>query len=301
MAEAAVETGKDTAAGLLSAVSQTVVGYPFNTVKVRMQVTKGQFSSPLHCAADLLRDEGLVGMYRGVMPMLFGQQLANIALFGTYQRARRLLDNEYAFVGGSGQTVGKAWTIPIAGCLAGIANSFILCPVELVAVRLQIQNMAHTGDTIISRTNYKGPIDCLRQIVAHEGITRVFTGIGPTMAREAVGVTCWFSAYELARWSAYQRSGGKPIPGWQTALCGTAGGVAFWSVAFPLDTAKSRLQAQGKSSVNTYKGVADCLRRVHKEEGMRALYQGYSAAVVRAGFVGAAVFWTYEVVRGALG
>jgi hypothetical protein len=79
------------------------------------------------------------------------------------------------------------------------------------------------------------------------------------------------------------------------------GGVAFWSVAYPFDTVKSRLQAQGPTSINPYTGIIDCLVRVSKEEGLLALYQGYSTAVVRASFVGAAVFYTYELTRSALG
>jgi solute carrier family 25 carnitine/acylcarnitine transporter 20/29 len=161
--------------------------------------------------------------------------------------------------------------------------------------------MSLASDSTIHQTHYKGPIDCLRQIVAKDGWSRVFTGLKPTMVRESIGVTCWFSAYEGARRWFYQKNGGVLPSGWQIALCGTAGGVAFWSVAYPFDTVKSRLQAQGPTSVNPYKGVVDCLVRVAKEEGPVALYQGYSTAVVRASFVGAAVFYTYEVVRSALG
>jgi solute carrier family 25 carnitine/acylcarnitine transporter 20/29 len=98
--QAATETTKDTAAGIASAVSQTLVGYPFNTVKVRLQVSApGQFRGPIHCAAELLKKEGLGGMYKGMAPMMLGQQLTNITLFATYQRIRRLLDPNYAFVG----------------------------------------------------------------------------------------------------------------------------------------------------------------------------------------------------------
>ena len=306
--ESSFRTAKDSVAGLASAVSQTIVGQPFNTVKVRMQVALGQPHGPLGCALGILRNEGVAGFYRGAVPMLLGQQFTNIALFGTYQRVRRALEPEYAFVGSSGSggscdgaSSGKRSRIAAAGCVAGIVNSFILCPVELVTVRLQVQNMSQSsGGSTLQRTNYRGPIDCLRQIVAEEGLARVFTGIRPTMAREAVGVTCWFSAYEAARRSCQRWTGADPI-GWQVALCGMFGGVSFWAVAFPLDVVKSRLQTQGPSSVRPYTGVLDCLGRVCREEGTMALYRGYSTAVVRSAFVGAAVFSTYEAARAALG
>jgi hypothetical protein len=98
--KAAVETAKDTTSGIASAVSQTLVGYPFNTVKVRMQVAAaGRFRSPMHCCVEILQKEGVGGLYKGMAPMMIGQQLTNITLFATYQRIRRLLDPSYAFVG----------------------------------------------------------------------------------------------------------------------------------------------------------------------------------------------------------
>ena len=300
-----MRTAKDSAAGLLSAVSQTVVGQPFNTVKVRMQVASGPpLDGPLSLAASILRSEGVGGFYRGALPMLLGQQVTNITLFATYQQVRRFLEPDYAFVGSRrrhSNTCGSHSSIAAAGFVAGIANSFILCPVELVTVRLQVQSMGRPSRASgVQCTNYRGPVDCLRQVIAQEGLARVFTGLRPTMAREAVGVTCWFSAYEAARRNFQQRTGADPV-GWQVAVCGTAGGVSFWSVAFPLDVAKSRLQTQGPTSVRLYTGVIDCLGCVVREEGVSALYSGYSTAVVRAAFVGAAVFSTYETVRAALG
>lgn len=301
-----MKTAKDSAAGLLSAVSQTVVGQPFNTVKVRMQVASRPLHGPVSLAASILRSEGVGGFYKGALPMLLGQQVTNITLFATYQRVRRMLEPDYAFVGSSSGHVEacdrhRSIAIAAAGFVAGVANSFILCPVELVTVRLQVQSMGRSSSGgVVQCTNYSGPVDCMRQVIAEEGVRRVFTGLRPTMAREAIGVTCWFSAYEAARRNFEQRTGGDPV-GWQVAVCGTAGGVSFWTVAFPLDVVKSRLQTQGPTSVRSYTGVIDCLGCVMREEGVSALYSGYSTAVVRAGFVGAAVFSTYETVRAALG
>ena len=115
-------------------------------------------------------------------------------------------------------------------------------------------------------------------------------------------LTTAFSSQAMSphRWAFFQYNGRAP-EGWQVALCGTCGGVSFWSIAFPLDTAKSRLQTQKAGCVNNYSGVINCLSRVVREEGAAALYKGYSTAVVRAAFVGAAVFSTYELARSALG
>lgn len=303
-----LEAAKDTLAGAVSAVAQTAVGHPFNTVKIRLQVAGGGarsgFAGPVACAAALLRAEGPRALYAGMGSMLVGQQLTNITLFGSYQLCRRLLADDYAYVGAAPrpQRQQLSWAIPVAGCAAGLTNSFILCPVELVAVRLQIQSLAGAGGSAASTlvTHYSGPLDCLRQMVAADGVAALYNGLRPTFAREAVGVTCWFSAYEVAR-AAFIRSNGEAPAGWQIAVCGGCGGLGFWGTAFPLDTVKSRLQTQNARHPNAYRGVVDALRRIVREEGWLTLYNGYSTALVRAACTGGSVFFAYEYARALLG
>lgn len=57
------------------------------------------------------------------------------------------------------------------------------------------------------------------------------------------------------------------------------------SGTFPIDTSKTRLQIQGqkfdaKYSKMKYRGMIDCIVKIAKEEGVRALYAGYVLNVV---------------------
>ena len=88
-----------------------------------------------------VRTNGVPGLYRGFTSMLFGQQLVNIVKFSAYQHFRRVLDPAYTYMGnaasGASSATHRAWHVPAAACASGVVNSFILCPVELVKVRLQ--------------------------------------------------------------------------------------------------------------------------------------------------------------------
>jgi solute carrier family 25 carnitine/acylcarnitine transporter 20/29 len=129
----------------------------------------------------------------------------------------------------------------------------------------------------------------------------MFNGLRPTAAREVVGVTCWFSAYESARDVFFRNNQGNPPHSWQIAVCGGCGGLGFWGVAFPLDTVKSRLQTQDPRHTNAYRGLTDAFCRIVREEGVRALYRGYNTALIRALCTGGSVFFAYELSRKALG
>ena len=303
-----VQVSKDTVAAVASACTQTMVGFPFNTVKVRLQLGGNVYKSTLQCALHIIKNDGVFGLYKGLTSMLLGQQLTNVTLLASYSQYRRFFDASYEFVGSNNNSQENFWTIPVAGCFAGITNAFALCPAELVSVRLQTQNHQSSGASRMSKleTRYSGPIDCVKQIVRANGVRRgLFTGLWPTIAREAVGCTFWFSAYETSRkyfvTQVLPAENRNELFGYEIALCGMCSGVSFWTMAFPFDTAKSRLQTQRSTGSGVYNGVFDCICRVAKEEGVKALYKGYGVAVVRAALTGSSVFFTYEQIRSALG
>ena len=60
-------------AGVFSGIAKLSVGHPFDTIKVRMQTSQNaQFNGPLDCLMKTVRNEGLVGVYKGATPPLVG-------------------------------------------------------------------------------------------------------------------------------------------------------------------------------------------------------------------------------------
>ena len=72
-------------------------------------------------------------------------------------------------------------------------------------------------------------------------------------------------------------------------------------VTIPIDTAKVRLQIQGQMTFPKgyvpYKGLSNTLLRIGKEEGLRGLFKGASAGVMRQCFYGTTRLALYEPVR----
>ena len=336
----AAKSSKDSIAGMISAVSQTVVGHPVSltritpsslppahlttfphrlpdppspcapqadTVKVRLQTdTLGRYRGPIHCLRCILRSDSIGGLYRGFASMLFGQQLVNIVKFSSYQHFRRVLNPEYRYMGsshGGASVVGhRGWHVPAAAAASGFVNAFILCPVELVKVRLQAAFMTETEGH--GARAAQGSLACARDLIATHGVARgLYSGLGATIARESVGVTCWLTGYETARRRLVREDGTMTLP--RMALAGSCGGSSFWIVAFPLDTVKTRLQQQafgtGPTGRVPYRGIADCLARIVREEGATSLYRGWSTSIFRAGcLVAPSIIVTYELARRVL-
>lgn len=180
-------------------------------------------------------------------------------------------------------------SVALGGFIAGAAQTTIMTPVELVKIRLQLQNKGQLTDSC------KGPSLVIRNILKREGLRGIFRGYGITVLRDAPGHGVYFWTYEYIR--------EKLHPGCrkscEESLCTmlTAGGLAgvvSWIQSYPFDLVKTRLQAQTPSSVK-YKGMLHCLTKSIREEGFDVLWRGLGTTVGRAFVVNGAVFAAYEI------
>jgi solute carrier family 25 (mitochondrial carnitine/acylcarnitine transporter), member 20/29 len=99
---------------------------------------------------------------------LAGVAAVNSLLFAVYGSSLRKIS--------SNSDVPSVSAIFAAGCISGFVNGFVSCPIELVKIRLQNQTNWTGG--------YKGPVDCVRKIVAKQGMRGMYKGFGTTLLRE---------------------------------------------------------------------------------------------------------------------
>ena len=79
----------------------------------------------------------------------------------------------------------------------------------------------------------------------------------------------------------------------EIAAAGFMSAIPTTLVAAPVERAKVLLQIQGQGKITTqYKGVFDVLRHLYKEGGIRSVFRGSVATVIRDG-PGSAAFVAY--------
>ncbi|KAA0198777.1 Brain mitochondrial carrier protein short-inserted form [Fasciolopsis buskii] len=99
----------------------------------------------------------------------------------------------------------------------------------------------------------------------------------------------------------------KPL-GWRPFVYGGTAAIFAESCTFPIDTSKTRLQIQGemvtgtakKFSGGTYRGMFHCIYSIGKHEGVRPLYRGLSAAILRQLIYGTIKFGMYNHMKRAI-
>jgi mitochondrial ornithine carrier protein len=85
MAGQGKEALKDIVFGSFAGIVGKVIEYPFDTVKVRLQAQPNhlplRYTGPLDCFRQSLRQDGVVGLYRGISAPLFGAAVETSSLF----------------------------------------------------------------------------------------------------------------------------------------------------------------------------------------------------------------------------
>lgn len=257
----------DFVAGCLGGCAGVIVGHPFDTIKVRLQTQDGsspKYKGSIDCFKSILKTEKMSGLYRGMSSPMAGVALVNAVVFGVYGNAQKRLGD-------------SVWAHGACGALAGAVQSAISSPVELAKTRLQIQ-----GDSG-GRALYKGPLDCLRQLVKAEGYRGAFRGLGSTILRDTPAFGVYFASYEMM----VRAGAGGPV---SLMAAGGLAGVFSWMASYPLDVIKSRLQVDGMRGPRRYNGLWDCAVQSYRQEGLPVFMRGLNSTLLRAFPTNAAIF-----------
>jgi len=276
----------DFVAGSLGATASVYVGQPLDTLKVKMQTFPQLYPRLSTCFTQTLAKEGVVrGLYAGTLPSLAANVAENSILFAAYGACQKMV------AGATGvESVEKLSVVHngVAGFLAAFWSSLALCPTELVKCRLQAMREAYTSQG--QQPPRIGPYQLTRQILSSEGVPGMFRGLTATFTREMPGYFFFFLAYEATRGLLAAPGQSKDDIGpLRTVVSGGVAGVTLWTIIFPADVIKSRLQVTGGTTP-----MLTMLGQIYRQEGLLALYNGLGPTVLRTFPATGALFLAYE-------
>ncbi|XP_077179790.1 mitochondrial basic amino acids transporter isoform X1 [Paroedura picta] len=272
----------DFLAGCVGGAAGVMVGHPFDTVKVRLQVQnikKPLYRGTFHCFQSIIKQESALGLYKGIGSPMMGLTFINALVFGVQGNTIRALRNDTPL------------NQFLAGSAAGAIQCVICCPMELAKTRMQLQG---TGEYRLKSKNYKNSLDCLVKIYRKEGLKGINRGMLSTFLRETPSFGFYFLTYDyLTRYLGCEAEDSYIIP--KLLLAGGMSGIVSWLSTYPVDVIKSRLQADGVGGVVQYKGILDCVQKSYHSEGWRVFTRGLTSTLLRAFPVNAATFATVTV------
>ncbi|KAI8340298.1 citrate transporter [Chlamydoabsidia padenii] len=275
-------------AGSVAGGIEGMVTYPTEYVKTRLQLQAGgalapgeiRFKGPIDCLLQTVRHHGVSAIYTGVSALAIGNAAKAGVRFLTYdQIANQLRDSDGHLSGVRSM---------LAGLGAGMTEAaLVVTPSETIKTKL-----IHDRNNAVPK--YHGLVHGTTTIIKEEGISGVYRGLGPVVARQGANSAVRFSSYSYFKSVFQQWHGGDKLPSTYTFAAGALAGIVTVYSTMPLDVVKTRMQ--GLDARTLYKNSLDCLVQVVKANGVFSLWKGTTPRLTRLIFSGGIVFTVYEKV-----
>ena len=287
---ATMRFAKDVFAGTCGGITVTLLGHPFDTVKVLLQTQSSKnpvYSGAVDAASKVIKQEGFKGLYRGVTSPLAGQMFFRATLFFSYARAKE-------FVGVSPD---DPLSYAKAGAMAWMAGTFFESPIDLYKSQWQCQLIKAKADPKYV-SPYNSVVDVVKESIKHNGIRGPYQAFGATLTRNLPAGAVYFGVFEnVKNQFAAMNADGKATNA-QIVLSGGIGGFFYWSLFYPIDVVKSALMTDAVNPAQRkFSGFFDAAGKLYASGGVRAFYRGLVPCLLRASPANAGMLFTVDYVR----
>ncbi|GAA5992349.1 hypothetical protein JCM11641_007859 [Rhodosporidiobolus odoratus] len=239
-----------------------------------------------HTARDVVRTDGVKGLWRGTGPTLYRNVPGVSLYFLTLSRLRSFVSRSAAFrAGGAPPTAGgKAKLTPagdlLVGSTARTGVGFLLMPFTLLKTisesTLSVPASSLTSSSSARSTSAPSTLTSLRNLYTSGGLRSLWRGAVPTALRDAPGAGLFIVFYERGRRILGVRGdgGGGAIGG---GAAGAAASLASTLLTTPFDLLKTRRQL----SPHLYTSLWSSVLLVYRTNGLRGFWEGGGLRVVR--------------------
>ncbi|KZT55256.1 mitochondrial carrier [Calocera cornea HHB12733] len=292
------KSGVHLLAGGLGGMCGAIVTSPFDVVKTRLQSSMFQHprqprltALPPPRAGNILwafydtallmrsiyRYEGPGALFKGLGPTLVGVVPARSIHFFTYGNGKQVIADK--FNGGREDT----WVFLSAAAIAGMVTSTATNPIWVVKTRLQL--------SASQSQPFTSSLACIRHIAAHEGVAGFYKGLSASYLGATEGTIQWALYENLKR--MFRGQGGAVEWAGMLGAAGAAKTIASL-ITYPHEVVRTRLRQPLDGGVVKYRGLLQTFALVIREEGVRSLYGGLSAHLLRVVPNAAVMYSIYE-------
>lgn len=297
----AIKFAKDVFAGTCGGIAVTLVGHPFDTVKVRLQTqstTKPIYSGAIDCVRKTIQWEGPKGLYKGVASPLAGQMFFRATLFTVFANAK----SHYSKDEQGRPIIPSNFNLYKAGAITGFLAAFTEAPIDFYKSQLQVQVIRAQADP-----NYKPAYTTVPQTVRatlqHNGFRGPFQGLLTTIVRNTPANSIYLGSFEVLKKRAAESYGCTQQElandhALTVLSAAGVGGLLYWMMIFPIDVIKSAIMTDSiVPAERKYTGMINTAQQLYAEGGISRFYKGFSPCLLRAVPANAIMLYTVDKVN----
>lgn len=266
-------------AGFVAGLVSRTFTSPLDVVKARSIVsTAASGTSTLTAIQDIVREDGLTGLFRGNLSRCLQSAPVQALNFYAFAVFKNLLCATFQ------KTELNDRDLLLAGSLAGASSSMFVYPLDVVAMRITVQ-----------KDVYKNMLDALVRITREEGFRSLYKGIVPSVVGVFPYASVTYGANDILQKTLKERNKEEKLGMLTVYMCGCASGWAGMTISYPFEFLRRRMQLdQGQYA---YKGMVHAIQTIARTEGIGAFFRGYIPASQRIIPMSGITFLAYELVR----
>ncbi|KAE8750925.1 Stress sensitive B ADP/ATP translocase-like [Frankliniella occidentalis] len=189
----------------------------------------------------------------------------------------------------------------MAGGISAAVSKTAVAPIERVKLLLQVQA---ASTQIAADKQYKGIVDCFVRIPKEQGFASFWRGNLANVIRYFPTQALNFAFKDIYK-QIFLGGVDKNTQFWRyfagNLASGGAAGASSLCIVYPLDFARTRLAADiGKGDGRQFNGLADCLKKTFKSDGLIGMYRGFGVSVQGIIIYRAAYFGFFDTAKGML-
>eukprot|EP01100_Stratorugosa_tubuloviscum_P014081 TRINITY_DN732_c2_g1_i1.p1 TRINITY_DN732_c2_g1~~TRINITY_DN732_c2_g1_i1.p1 ORF type:complete len:306 (-),score=129.10 TRINITY_DN732_c2_g1_i1:47-964(-) len=249
------------ACGLLFGITLPLFGHPFDTIKTKMQAQGSYMKGDLvYVCKQMIKHEGFLSFYKGLMPPLIGSAIFRSLQFGVYNFTFSLLRNNNVAEGVIPYSGQLEYKVILSAISSATFRTLLETPLEFIKVR--------------------------RQVGANWYWKEVMTGFSVTWIRTAGLLVTFFATVD-----SFNRHTPNLllIPGFGPLIQGGVCATIAWLAIWPLEVIKSQMQANTPGPNTT---IARAIY-IFKNQGLKTFYRGALPGSLRCLFANSFAMYIY--------
>jgi solute carrier family 25 phosphate transporter 23/24/25/41 len=267
-----------TAGGASNAFSRTCVA-PFERLRLQMAVDGTKYKGMYDCLRTIWLEEGVRGLWRGNVLNVIRIAPQGAIAFCTKDLMKTMVPEQLRYTSAG---------LALASMASGIICMSSVYPLDFVRGRMTTCPGA-----------YKSWQSALGQIYRQGGIRSLFEGVQYSNAWAAVYYGVQFFSYDTIKngYVKYRKAKGQDATTNASTgvMFGAVSGTFCVSTAYPFESVRRKLQVQGVGGrPMLYNGWFDCVKKTVAQQGVRGLYKGLGANMIKTPPSIAITFGTYE-------
>eukprot|EP01006_Ploeotia_vitrea_P061042 TRINITY_DN77111_c0_g1_i1.p1 TRINITY_DN77111_c0_g1~~TRINITY_DN77111_c0_g1_i1.p1 ORF type:complete len:307 (-),score=49.08 TRINITY_DN77111_c0_g1_i1:117-911(-) len=243
------------------------------------------YTGAMDCLRKTIAKEGPFALYKGAVAPLLGIGPVFALYFAAYQTGDNWVRKAKGYSKDHTLSMGE---VALCGGLTGVVGTTVLGPAELLKIRQQTAIQQGLDGS------FKGVVSAIKKESGGGGLRLVrafYSGGFATLARDVPASCAWFGSNELAK-RQFCENPKAPTPG-ASLLCGGIAGICNWLVCLPMDTIKTKIQANTGAKI----GWLGAASSIAKESGIGGFYRGIAPTLARAFPANAACFFLRDYAQ----